>query len=786
MDSTNTQLIPAPLSDTFPPYLTPTQWNTLYALTSTVIPALSPLDADKLLFDAPISTPIEALQRLADETADESNIPFRRGLEDILGHRIPETSRKGIAQVLGMLNSTAGALLLTYSTVPFHLQPQHVRTQILASWIDPNSRILFPPIRKFAKAIINLTKSVWVRSCHDVLYPAMEFVDRGGRPQGEEETRDAAKENGFYRFNFIEFEKEPSTEREGGEEDNERILECDVVIVGSGCGGAVVAAKLAKAGHKVIVVEKGKWYPTDKLPLADKEAGELLYEQGMTMVNDDMSMAILAGSTFGGGGAVNWSAGLQTQGFVREEWAEKHKLPFFLSSEFQNCLDSVSQRMGVSTENITHNHRNKVILEGSRQLGWSAKEVPQNTGAAFSKDGSSGRIHADGFCGNGCGCGIGKDGKSEGRKMGTTQTWLPDAARAGAHFIQTFKAERVLFADPPTTTPRRAIGISGIWSPFPNTTIHITIKARKTIISAGALHSPLLLLRSGLSNPNIGANLYLHPVVVVNAVFPEKTSPMEGAILTTVCNEFENLDSSGYGVKLETSVMTPTIHNVVLPWGTSGLSYKRRILKYQRHGNFIVLARDRYPGRVYPDPKTGQPRVSYTVHDHDRRHILTGIIRMCKLLYTQGATEIYTNTIGSPVYRRFPTVSDPDLTPADCEDYPFMEKGHDDGLLDPRFRRFLVDLKEYGLPSPFAGFSTAHQMGSCRMGDDEGGGSVVDPVGRVWGTKGLYVADASVAPTSTGVNPMLSVMAIAEWIARGVLRELEEECEGKGKGREND
>ena len=281
--------------------------------------------------------------------------------------------------------------------------------------------------------------------------------------------------------------------------DESEVVDTDVVIVGSGCGGGVCAKNLAEAGQRVIVVEKGYHYPPEYLPMSEADASIHLFANGGVDVSDDNSIAVIAGSTWGGGGTVNWSASLQTQNYVRQEWADAG-LPFFTSSAYQDSLDRVCHRMGVSTEYVEHNINNRTLIEGARKLGYSPKNVPQNTG---------GNKHYCGYCTLGCGAA---------EKQGPVVSFLPDAARAGAQFIEGFDAEKVLFEK--INGKKTAVGVKGLWrsrdtnggvSGSDRTARSVIIKAKRVIVSAGTLQSPLLLLRSGLTNPQIGRNLHLHP-----------------------------------------------------------------------------------------------------------------------------------------------------------------------------------------------------------------------------------------------------------------------------------
>jgi choline dehydrogenase-like flavoprotein len=453
-------------------------------------------------------------------------------------------------------------------------------------------------------------------------------------------------------------------------------------------------------------------------------------------------MAVVAGQTFGGGGTVNWSASLQTQAFVRKEWADRG-LPFFTSAEFQDSLDRVCQRMGVSTDHIEHSNINRLLLEGARKLGYAAKAVPQNSG---------GKRHYCGHCVFGCGsC----------EKQGPVVSWLPDAARAGAQFVEGFHAEKIIFAK--RNGHQVATGVRGTWvsrdtnggiAGEPVTRRKVIIKAKRVIVSAGTMQSPLLLLRSGLKNYHIGRNLYLHPVIFLGGIYKEDVVPWEGDCLTSVVNEFENLDGKGHGVKIEGTNMTPTAWLTFINW-KNGLDYKLNAARFRHMTGYFALAREKHPGQVYPDPHDGRVRVKYTTSNFDKAHLVEGIIALAKIQYVQGATEIFALIPGID-----PFVRDP-ATPTS------------EGVNDPKFQKWLDGIRAQGLPSPETMYVSAHQMGTSRMSAKEKEG-VVDPTGQVWGTKGLYVADASVFPSASGVNPMVTNMAISDWISRRIAKGLEE------------
>lgn len=449
-------------------------------------------------------------------------------------------------------------------------------------------------------------------------------------------------------------------------------------------------------------------------------------------------------------GTVNWSASLQPQGYVRREWSQKFGLTHFASSAFQTDLDAVCERMGVSTTNVTHNKSNAALLEGARKLGYSAKTVAQNTG---------GEVHNDGFCTRGCRtCG----------KKGPTVTFLPDAAEAGAAFMEGFHVQEILFDknDPTTTT-----GVRGIWTSRDSLggvalkdrpKREVVVKAKRTIISSGSVYTPLILQNSGLKNKHIGRHLHLHPVSMIAAVWSEDVLPWEGPILTSVVNEFENLDGDGYGAKLECTTMLPASFLPLFDW-QGGLEFKEFTAKMRRMTGYISLARDRYGGRIYPDAKDGRCHIQYTPSTYDQKHILEGVARLAEILYVEGAQEIYASVPGLEAFVR--PSSDP-------ESKVFVRGNPSPSVTDADFSAWLAKLRAHGFPSPGTSFFSAHQMGSCRMGTSPQN-SVVDPRGRVWGTQNLYIADTSVFPSASGVNPMITCMGISRGIARGIVDEEE-------------
>ncbi|KAI1808433.1 long-chain fatty alcohol dehydrogenase [Daldinia bambusicola] len=729
-------------------YFSRAQWQILLALVDAVVPSIvadSDITDQKLHVQVPQSQLEESYKRIKNSMKHPPNYEkfqqylqsrpldnprFLQAVKRIL-ENIPDGNRKQLGAVLNLMATRLGSLAATGYYTPLHEQPIHIRESVIQAW-NHSWMTVWPLI---GNSITKIAKVCFAQT--DTLFLELSSYT---------EISDDYKPGPSFDFDFMQFKAGSEIET----------VDTDVAIVGSGCGGAVCAKVLSEAGHKVIVVDKGYYFPPSKLPMATEAGLKFLYEGSGSMQTVDGSTTILAGSCWGGGGTVNWSVSLNLQGFVRQEWANQG-LDFFTTQEFQSCIDRVCDYMGVSDAYIRHNHGANVILSGSKKLGWTAKSCPQNTGGAE---------HYCGHCATGCG---------SGEKKGPSVSWLPAAARAGAKFIEGFNATKVLFDE--NRGLKTAVGVLGTWtSRDKDGNVHtpaseriqrqVRIRARKVIVSCGTLNSPLLLMRSGLRNPHIGKHLYLHPVCQMNASFDEDIKGWEGGILTSVCSSFENLDGKGHGAKLEPTSMIPYMFLHGHPW-QNALQWKLDALRARQMNSYISMARDRDTGRVYPDPNDGRPTVEYSPSAFDRKHILTGIIALSKLCYIEGATEIwpFVKSIPSFVRRSEPTNPSTTTTPDEGEDHI------DQGINDPDFVAWLKNLERVGLNYPDAVFASAHQMGTCRMSAHPARG-VVDPEGRVWEARGLYVADASVFPTASGVNPMITNMAIADWIARRLSKDL--------------
>jgi choline dehydrogenase-like flavoprotein len=483
-------------------------------------------------------------------------------------------------------------------------------------------------------------------------------------------------------------------------------LKCDVVVVGSGAGGGVVAGELARAGKDVVVLEKGGYYSEEDFDGNEFTAYQKLYENQAILTSDDLSVVVLAGSALGGGTVINWCASFRTPQHVLEEWEHEHACTGMAGPDYQASLDAVCARLNVNTDESWPSKEAALLEQACAVAGYPCHPIPRNV--------------------KGCGeCGWCVFGCALGAKQSTLKTYLQDAAECGARFVVNAHVDKVMIEN------GRAVGVE---ARVDGQTV--TVRAKNVVVSAGALHSPALLLRSGLDDPNIGSNLRLHPTVPIFGEYAEPVEIWRGTMLARYSDQLANMDGRHYGVTIEHPPAHPGLLGLGQVW-LSGAQHKEALSRSRHRAVFIGLTRDRDSGRITVD-KQGRPTIHYTISTYDRVHMERGVEALFELHAAAGATEIGSTQSGLEPYR------------------PGGALSLDDYLARVRARGFA--------PNMHILFS-AHQMGTCRMGGMRAK-SVLDPNGESWDVRHLYVADASTFPTASGLNPMITIMALAHKTAQ--------------------
>ena len=410
-------------------------------------------------------------------------------------------------------------------------------------------------------------------------------------------------------------------------------------------------------------------------------------------------------------------AGRALGGGTVVNWMTSLRLPDDIRAEWESLgadgmgpeLDehyaAVEERIDVNTDETIQNAQNAALARGLDALGKPWSVIPRNA-----------RGCGDcGHCGYGC---------RSGAKRSSARTFLADAVGLGARVVTECEARTV------TTVRGDVTGLTAIAGDR-----RITVRAKRVVLAGGAIGTPALLLRSGLGGANAGRRLFLHPVPAVFARYADPIRMWSGVPQSVVSDAYARLDGT-FGFRLEVPPVLPGVAAAGVVWN-SAQEHRATMRALDHFAAFIPIVRDREPGLVRVD-RDGAALVAYAVRGADRAMCVRAIVETARVHLAAGAREVRT-------LHTHPLV---------------LEPGGDVGAFAAAVARRRVAPNTVGMFS-------AHQMGTAGMGSARE--SVTDPDGAVRGVRGLHVADASAFPNASGVNPMLTVMALARRNARRML-----------------
>ncbi len=502
-------------------------------------------------------------------------------------------------------------------------------------------------------------------------------------------------------------------------------LDADVCVVGSGAGGSLIAARLAAAGHRVVVLEAGAYRTADDFTQREAEAFDTMFQGHGLLTTRDLAFSVLAGQTAGGSATINWMTCLRPPMWAREEWERDHGMAGVTSAEFDGLLDDVWRRLRVTTAESVVNPSNEVLRRGCEALGYRAGAdfdvIPRNARGCDTR--------CD-FCFFGC---------VYNAKQSPVLTYLPDAFHAGARFLFDTKAERVAIER------GEARGVEATFR-GDGREVPVHVRSRAVVAAGSAVQTPALLLRSGVRSPGIGRGLRLDPTTALFGEFPAPVRMWSGPMQTIVVTRFQDADAGHHGPWLESAPGHPGLAAVALPW-SGGRAHKDAMRRLDRAAATIVLVRDVAEGRVRVDAR-GEPILEYRLSARDRRNLTRGLQEAARIHRAAGAVRI------ASLHVRECAVGD-GRNP--------IRESELDGFLD-RVARLGVHENALALFS-------AHPMGSARAGLDPRT-SAARPTGECHEIRNLWIGDGSLLPTAPGVNPMISIMALAARTARFIRERL--------------
>lgn len=487
------------------------------------------------------------------------------------------------------------------------------------------------------------------------------------------------------------------------------VLDADVVIVGTGAGGATLAAELAECGLDVVMVEEGRYYTTrDFTANASAMTRQLYRDGGASMALGDPPVMFQEGRAVGGSTVINGGMSWRTPERILERWRREAGLEHIEMADMEAYFARVERRINVrhqDPESIGVD--NALLKRGADAKGW--KVIPNLRN----------QVHCPGS--NNCAFGC-----PTGAKQSALVSYVPRALHFGARLLSDVKVDKILMHG------KRAIGVQGHVVGAEGERGHRVVVRAKLVVSAcGAIHTPALLARSGIRTPSgqLGKNLSLHPNVKLTAVFDEAVRGWEGVHQAYQVREFEGEGLLFAAVNIPPGIIAMTSHE-------RGAELGQKLDEYDRTVIAGMLCEDTATGRVRT--LGGRPQAFYQLAQLDAEKLIRGVALLSELLFAAGARSIVTPFAGVPTLR----------------------SSDDTRLLYQRpIKRSAMEVV------------TVHMMGTAAMGGDRTR-SVTDSYGLVHDADRLMVCDASLFPTPIGVNPMETIMALATRAAAHVLDNL--------------
>jgi choline dehydrogenase-like flavoprotein len=486
-------------------------------------------------------------------------------------------------------------------------------------------------------------------------------------------------------------------------------LECDVCIIGSGAGGAMLAAGLAQQGLDVVMLEAGPYKHRADFNMDESKAFANLYQSRGLQATQDASISLLQGSNVGGGTTINWTSCFRTPPAVLEIWRQRFGLSGLTPDALAPHFDAVEARLNVTEWQLNlANANNQTLIRGAQKLDWEVSPLRRNV---------SGCVNS-GYCGMGC---------PVNAKQGMLLTTIPDALKAGMRLFSEVVAQKLVVKNNQVTEVHASVKDPDTGRPGPH---QIVVRPKRVVSSCGAIHGPALLLRSGIDdNGLVGKRTFIHPVVGLAAEFAEPINGFYGAPQSASSHQFIHRGANEVGFFIESAPTHPILAaTAATHFGANAQGFMSRL----SHLAFLIAI---HHDGVLPDDQGGEvalksdgrPTLNYAISNEMRAAFEVAHVKLTELALAAGSKE----------------TSSLHLNPVRC--------------------RTKADIGQYAQQAYGAhqhGIFSAHQMGGLTMGSDPKN-SVINPDFRHHRIKNLFAVDGSVFPTALGVNPSLTIYALA-------------------------
>jgi choline dehydrogenase-like flavoprotein len=386
-------------------------------------------------------------------------------------------------------------------------------------------------------------------------------------------------------------------------------MQTQVLVIGSGAGGATTAARLSAAGRDVTIVEEGPWIDPDAVEPFSLDEMVLKYRhRGSCATLGSPPVAFAEGRCVGGSTEINSGLWHRLPAYLSDEWRRDYMVDEFTDDVLDRYAESVEQEQGVSQLPAAPPPSSAALERGATKLGWQSVEFP--------------RVFR-------------YDRQGRGVKQTMARTMIPRAVDQGTAVVSDCRVIRLVIRD------GRATGALCERTRPDGATERVTIEADDVFVCAGAIHTPALLQRSGIRG-QVGRGLKLHPTIKIAARF---ASPLDHAgVPMHRITEFAPSLTIGGSVSRK--------GHIALALADSGADIGPALDDWERVFVYYAAIRGDASGRVTAVPGLRAPIVSYRLTDGDLSRLARGLMHLGELLLAAGATELYPSMIGGRVVHR--------------------------------------------------------------------------------------------------------------------------------------
>jgi choline dehydrogenase-like flavoprotein len=385
-------------------------------------------------------------------------------------------------------------------------------------------------------------------------------------------------------------------------------LRAQVVVIGSGAGGATTAALLSEAGYDVLVIEEGPWVDQDAVrPFSLAQMDQQYRSGGVTVALGLPSIAYTEGRCAGGGTEVNSGLYFRPPVDVVERWRSDYQIDGLDLDEVSAIADEVETAINVTTVPGRPTPASEILRRGAAALGWRHSEIPRWMTYPTGGDAVTGK------------------------RQSMTRTYLPRAFAAGTRMVVGCRVDRI------RRTGSTSVSIEATFADGS----HGTITAGHVFVCGGAIQTPALLQRSGLRT-NIGRTLAVHPTVKLAARFADEINVADDVPVHQVKEFAPDLSFGGSASHSGLMALALSDH-----WK----AFAPAIEQWKRMSIYYAAITSEGRGRVQAIPGLRDPLVTYRLSHRDRELLRSGLGRLALLMLEAGAVEVYPSFRGAPSVR---------------------------------------------------------------------------------------------------------------------------------------